>query len=83
VAAPGFPTSSATPSTVILVHNHVAYATKSIDFSTTAPWVGTFSFTVPAGRYEVISTYQGFVRWVVVRPSSANVIDFGTFICPQ
>jgi hypothetical protein len=83
VAAPGFPSPAPTPTSVILVHDRVAYASQSIVFPAKVPWIGSFSFTVPAGRYEIISTYQGNVRWVVVRPNMTSVVVFGSFICPQ
>ncbi|MFZ0767656.1 MAG: hypothetical protein WAM64_00380 [Acidimicrobiales bacterium] len=82
VAAPDYPAPSPTPASVILVHDRVAYASQAIAFSTRLPWSGTFSFTVPAGRYEVISTYQGDVRWVVVRPHDTSIVTFGFFACP-
>lgn len=83
VATPGFPTPTPTPSAVILVHHHVAYATQTIVFPLKQPWVGSFSFTVPAGHYEVISTYEGDVRRIVVKAGSTSVVDLGSSVCPQ
>ena len=83
VAVPGFPPPSATPSSVILIHRHVAYASQAISFPAKEPWVGEFSFTVPAGRYELISTYEGYIRWVLVRPDSSTDVTLGTLICPE
>jgi len=79
----GFPAPTPTPSSVILVHHHVAYASQAIDFPAKEPWVGAFSFSVPPGRYEVISTYQGYIRWVFVRPDSSVDVTLGSAICPE
>jgi hypothetical protein len=68
---------------VILVHRRVAYATQTISFPLKQPWLGSFSFTVPAGRYKIISTYQGDVRWVVVKAGSVSVVNLGSSVCPQ
>jgi hypothetical protein len=83
VAAPGFPAPTPTPSSVIVIHHHVAYASEAISFPSKEPWVGEFSFTVPAGRYEIVSTYQGYIRWVDVRPGDSTDVTLGTLICPE
>jgi hypothetical protein len=83
VVVPGFPAPSPTPSSVILIHHHVAYATQAISFSAKEPWEGDFSFTVPPGHYEIVSTYQGYIHWVVVRPGSSTDVTLGTAICPE
>jgi hypothetical protein len=80
---PGFPAPSPTPSSVILIHHHVAYASQSISFPAKEPWVGDFSFSVPVGRYELVSTYQGYIRWVFVRPGSSTDVTLGSLICPE
>jgi hypothetical protein len=82
VSAPNFPAPLATPASVILVHDRVAFASQAIAFPSRLPWTGTFSFTVPAGRYEVISTYHGDTRWVIVRPHHTSVVTFALFACP-
>jgi hypothetical protein len=83
VATPGFPAPVPTPSSVILVRHRVAYATQAISFPTKPPWVGSFTFTVPAGRYEIISTYLGDVQRVFVKPGSTSDVNLGASICPQ
>ncbi len=83
VSAPGFPAPTPTPSSVILVRRHVAYASEVISLPAKEPWIGAFSFTVPAGRYEIISTYQGYIRWVSVRPDSSTDVTLGSLICPE
>jgi hypothetical protein len=80
---PGFPAPTPTPSSVILIHHHVAYASQAISFPVKAPWVGDFSFTVPVGHYEIVSTYQGYIHWVVVRPGSSTDVTLGAEICPE
>lgn len=83
VTVPGFPAPAPTPSSVILVHHHVAYASQAISFPAKEPWVGEFSFTVPAGRYELVSTYQGYIRRVFVRPGSSTDVTLGSLICSE
>jgi hypothetical protein len=41
----------------------------------------TFFTTVRAGRYEVISSYEGHVRWVIVKAGSRNHVNFGPIGC--
>jgi hypothetical protein len=83
VVVPGFPAPTATPSSVILVHHHVAYASQALSFPAKEPWVGDFSFTVPVGHYEIISTYQGYIQRIVVRPDSSTDVTLGSAICPE
>jgi hypothetical protein len=83
VSVPGFPAPSATPSSVILVHHHVAYASQAISFPAKEPWVGEFTFTVPVGRYEIISTYQGYIRWLYVHAGTSTDVTLGSLICPE
>jgi hypothetical protein len=83
VVVPGFPAPTPTPSSVILVHHHVAYASQAISFPAKEPWVGDFSFTVPVGHYEIISTYQGYIHWVHVRAGSSTDVTLGEEICPE
>jgi hypothetical protein len=82
VVVPGYRAPTSTPLSVILVHRRVAYALQAISFPTKPPWVGEFSFTVPDGRYEVISTYQGYIRWVDVRSGSSADVTLGSLLCP-
>ena len=83
VASPGEPSPSPKPVSVVLIHDKHAFESEPIKFPQTLPWIGSFFFNVPAGRYEVVSTYQGHVRWVKVRPGSRNVVSFGLFACPD
>jgi hypothetical protein len=48
-----------------------------------SPWIGSSSFKVPPGKYEVISSYEGPVRWVTVNAEGRYVVEFGIFACPD
>jgi hypothetical protein len=58
-------------------------AIESIKLPQEMPWSGTFRFSVPAGKYEVISTYRGVGQWVVVHAGRHSVVDFPIFACPM
>jgi hypothetical protein len=81
VVAPGAPIPTAVPEKVVLIHRGHTYESQSIVFPKKGPWVGSFSFTVPPGKYEVISTYTGPVRWVTVKAGGRYVVKFGIFAC--
>ena|ERR1035437_9293452 len=66
---------------VVLIHNNRMYGSQNIVFSLNTPWIGVFSFAVPVGKYEVIYTYQGSVRWVNVKAKSRNTVSFGKVAC--
>jgi hypothetical protein len=82
VLAPPAPQPLPKPASVILMHNGHRYARESINFPKALPWWGSFSFSVPAGRYEVISTYYERARWVNVSSGSRTVVSFAPFACP-
>ena len=81
VVTPGTPAPTATPEKVVLVHRGRTYESQSIVFPKRGQWIGTFLFTVPAGKYEVISSYTGPVRWVSVKPGGRYVVGFGLIAC--
>lgn len=83
IVAPGVPSPSPKPVSVVLIHNKHAFESEAIKFPKTLPWIGSFFFKVPAGRYEVVSTYESHVRWVKVKPGSRNVVIFGLSACPD
>jgi hypothetical protein len=83
VVAPGQPAPTPAPEMVVLVHGNRTYMSQSIHFSKQSPWIGAFSFTVPSGTYEVISSYEGYVRWVTVTPGSRHTVGFGLVACPD
>jgi len=81
VVTPGAPTPTAIPEKVVLIHRGHTFESQSIHFPRKVPWVGSFSFTVPPGKYEVISTYTGPVRWVTVKAGGRYVVGFGLIAC--
>ena len=81
VVTPGAPTPTAIPEKVVLIHRGHTFESQSIRFPRKVPWVGSFSFTVPPGKYEVISTYTGPVRWVTVKAGGRYVVGFGLIAC--
>lgn len=81
VVTPGAPAPTAIPEKVVLIHRGHTFESHSIHFPRKVPWVGPFSFTVPPGTYEVISTYTGPVRWVTVKAGGRYVVGFGLVAC--
>jgi hypothetical protein len=65
-----------------LRHDNRTYAREAIKFPKTLPWFGSFLFNVPAGRYEVLSTYFTRSRWVNVKAGSRTVVTFAPIACP-
>jgi hypothetical protein len=72
-----------TPVLVRVLHDDRTVAFKELQMTQRMPWSGTFRFSVPAGTYEVTSSYRNVGRWVTVRPGSHNVVSFGLFACPM
>src|SRR5271155_3839265 len=72
-----------TPVLVRLLYDDRIVAVKELLMSSQMPWSGTFRFSVPAGTYEVSSSYRNIGRWVTVRPGSHVVVSFGVFACPM
>lgn len=81
VVTPGAPAPTAIPEKVVLIHRGHTFESQSIHFPRKVPWVGPFSFTVPPGTYEVISTYTGPVRWVTVKAGGRYEVGFGLVAC--
>ncbi|HUY16891.1 MAG TPA: hypothetical protein VMV11_04930 [Acidimicrobiales bacterium] len=82
VQSPPAPQPLPRPASVTLMHDGHRYARESISFPRSPPWWGSFSFSVAAGRYEVLSTYFARTRWVNVKPNSRTAVSFGLFACP-
>lgn len=82
VATPGQPSPSPKPTSVLLMRDGRSYRSDVVTFPKKLPWSGSFLFRVPAGRYDVLSTYQGRARWVTVKPGRRSVVTFGHFACP-
>ncbi|HEY1763156.1 MAG TPA: hypothetical protein VGG17_11250 [Acidimicrobiales bacterium] len=82
VASPPAPEPKPQPLTVTLYRNGAAYHTKRVVLPERLPWNGTFTFSVPAGRYEVVSSYQHRERWVDLSSGAREVVNFNTLACP-
>lgn len=82
VASPPAPEPKPQPLSVTLYRNGMVYATKQVVLPEHVPWSGTFSFTVPPARYEVVSSYQHRERWVDLSAGAHAVVNFTTFACP-
>jgi hypothetical protein len=78
---PGAPAPTAVPEKVVLIHRGRTYESHSIVFPKKGTWIGSFSFTAPPGKYEVISSYTGPVRWVTVKAGGRYVVAFGLVVC--
>jgi hypothetical protein len=72
-----------TPVLVRVIHDDRTVAFRELQMSQRMPWSGTFRFSLPAGTYEVTSSYRNVARWVKVRPGSHDVVSFGVFACPM
>jgi hypothetical protein len=83
VVSPGRPAQKAIPATVTLRHDGRNVERIAISFPASAPWSGPFTFNVPAGRYEVISSYLHQTAWAVVRNGVTSQVHFGPFACPM
>jgi hypothetical protein len=74
---------SPAPVTVSVMRNGHVVASESVPMADHEPWFGTFSLSVRAGRYEVVSSYENRTAWVHVRPGATIVVNFGYFACPM
>lgn len=71
------------PIAVRLMHEGTLFRSENITLPQQMPWIGTFLFNVPAGRYEVVKTYQTQARWVTVSAGAKSVVTFGLVACPD
>jgi hypothetical protein len=78
---PSLPTPK--PMSVRVERNGRVIATESIKLPQREPWSGSFRFSVPAGKYEVVSTYRGVGQWVVVHAGGHSVVVFPIVACPM
>lgn len=83
VASPDPTLPTPKPLSVRVERDGRTIAVQSVKFPQTLPWSGTFRFSVPAGKYEVISTYRGVGEWVVVRTGARSVVVFPLVACPM
>jgi hypothetical protein len=82
VASPPAPEPKPQPLTVTLYRDGALYQAKRVALPEHSPWDGRFSFSVPAARYEVVSSYQHRERWVNLSAGGRDVVNFNTFACP-
>lgn len=82
VVSPPAPQPLPKPASVILLHDGHTVAREAIRFPTSLPWSGSFSFHVPAGRYEVLYTYFTRTRWVSVKSGGHVMVTFAPIACP-
>ncbi len=83
VAMPPVPEPTPRPDVVSLYRDGVLYRSLSIAFPAHVPFSGTFSFSVPPARYEVVSSYQHRTSWVDLAAGAHDVVIFRTFACPM
>lgn len=83
VASPDPTVPTPKPISVRVERDGQTIVVQSVKLPVTEPWTGTFRFSVPAGKYEVISSYRGVGRWVSVRPGVRSVVVFPLVACPQ
>jgi hypothetical protein len=83
IVAPPAPTPTPAPITVKVEHGDQVVAVEVVKITHVAPRDGTFRFVVPAGTYEVLSSYRSQDRWVKVQAGGHSVVTFGLFACPM
>jgi hypothetical protein len=83
LSTPGKPLPTPTPTVVILVRGDSTFSSYFVRFGSRSPWVGSFTFRAPAGRYEVISALPGYqVSWVTVVSGTKRTVVFRHYACP-
>jgi hypothetical protein len=83
IVAPPAPTPTPAPITVKVEHGGQVVAIDVVKITHFVPRGGTFRFEVPAGTYEVLSSYRSQDRWVKVQAGGHSVVTFGLFACPM
>lgn len=83
VASPPAPEPKPQSLVATLYRNGMVYSTKHVALPEHLPWSGTFTFSVPPARYEVVSSYQHRERRVDVSAGSRVIVNFNTFACPM
>ncbi len=82
VASPSAPEPKPQPLTVTLYRHATFNASEHVSLSVKLPWTGTFTFSVSAGRYEVVPFYQHRIRWVNADSARRVVVIFNTMARP-
>ena len=83
IVAPPAPLPTPAPITVKVERNEQVVAVEIVTMAPVAPRAGAFRFVVPAGTYEVLSSYRSQDRWVRVQTGGHSVVTFGLFACPM
>ncbi len=83
VASPPAPEPVPQPETVTLYRDGKVYESMRVALPEHLPWDGTFTFSVPPARYEIVSSYQHRERWVDLVAGARDVVNFNTFACPM
>jgi hypothetical protein len=83
IASPPAPEPTAHPDIVSLYRGGMLYRSMRVAFPLRVPWTGTFTFSVPPARYEVVSSYQDRTSWVNLGAGARDVVNFRTFACPM
>jgi len=83
VASPDPTSNGPKPLLVKVVRDGRTYASEIVTPTRVVPWTGAFSFMVPAGRYQVISSNRGVSQWVRVRAGERSVVTFPLVACPD
>jgi hypothetical protein len=83
IVAPPAPTPTLPPITVTVEHGDQVVAVEVVKIAHAVPRDGTFRFVVPAGTYEVLSSYRSQDRWVKVQAGGHSIVSFGLFACPM
>jgi hypothetical protein len=83
IASPPAPEPKAHRDIVSLYRSGTLYQRASVAFPARLPWTGTFTFSVPPARYEVVSSYQDRTSWVNLAAGARDVVIFRTFACPM
>ncbi len=83
IVYPSAPLPAPAPVTVSVTRNGRVVASESVPMADHEPWFGTFSLSVRAGHYEVVSSYENRSARVHVRAGATTVVNFGNFACPM
>ena len=83
IAAPPAPLPTLSPITVKVERNGQVVALQIVTITHVVSRDGNFRFVVPAGTYEVLSSYRSQDRWVKVQAGGHAVVSFGLFACPM
>lgn len=83
IVAPPAPLPTPLPITVKVERGDQVVALEVVKMSDVTARRGAFRFVVPAGTYEVLSSYRSQERWVKVQAGGLSVVAFGVFACPM